>query len=176
MAEKIAWIRGLAEAEPRVARSASGSGCTRSPATSEEAWAEANRLLAGVDDETWHGAGGLRRSESEGQRRMLDLNKGSRDDLEIYPNVWAGIGLVRGGAGTALVGSYEEVADRIAEYADLGLDEFVLSAYPHLEGAYNFGEGVLPILAERGLWDDPRPAARRSPAAVPFASVGRAAS
>ena len=103
---------------------------------------------------------------------MLDLHSGSTDDLEIHPNVWAGVGLVRGGAGTALVGSHEQVADRIAEYADLGLDEFVLSAYPHLEGAYWFGEGVLPILAERGLWkyDGPQ---RRHSASVPFASVGR---
>jgi alkanesulfonate monooxygenase len=71
--------------------------------------------------------------------------------LEIYPNLWAGVGLVRGGAGTALVGSYEEVANRIAEYHDLGLDEFILSGYPHLEEAYHVGEGVLPILRERGL-------------------------
>jgi alkanesulfonate monooxygenase len=180
VAEKIAWIRGLAEAEPSREGRPMRFGIrmhTIARPTSEEAWAEADRLLAGIDDETLASVqAGLRRSESEGQRRMLDLNEGSRDNLEVYPNVWAGIGLVRGGAGTALVGSYEEVADRIAEYADLGLDEFVLSAYPHLEGAYNFGEGVLPILAERGLWDDPRPAARRSPAAVPFASVGRAAS
>ena len=49
---------------------------------------------------------------------MLALHEGSRDDLEIYPNLWAGVGLVRGGAGTALVGSHEEVADRIEEYHD----------------------------------------------------------
>ena len=90
-------------------------------------------------------------SSSEGQRRMLALNEGSKDGLEIYPNLWAGVGLVRGGAGTALVGSYEEVADRIAEYHEHGLDEFILSGYPHLEEAYHVGEGVLPILRERGL-------------------------
>jgi alkanesulfonate monooxygenase len=61
------------------------------------------------------------------------------------------VGLVRGGAGTALVGSHEQVADRIEEYHALGLDEFVLSGYPHLEEAYWFGEGVRPILARRGL-------------------------
>jgi alkanesulfonate monooxygenase len=75
--------------------------------------------------------------------------------LEIHPNVWAGIGLVRGGAGTALVGSYEEVADRIVEYHGLGFDEFILSGYPHLEEAYWFGEGVLPLLRARGLVADP---------------------
>ena len=177
VAEKIAWIRELAAAE--------GRGPDHRPIrfgirmhvitrdTAEEAWAEAGRLLQGIDPETVERVQeGLRRSESEGQRRMLDLHSGSSDDLEIYPNVWAGVGLVRGGAGTALVGSHEQVADRIAEYADLGLDEFVLSAYPHLEGAYWFGEGVLPILAERGLWkyDGPQ---RRHSTSVPFASVGR---
>ncbi|AHD23827.1 hypothetical protein Y013_16240 [Rhodococcus pyridinivorans SB3094] len=49
------------------------------------------------------------------------------------------------------MGSHEEVADRIAEYAEIGLDHFVLSGYPHLEEAYRFGEGVRPILERRGL-------------------------
>jgi alkanesulfonate monooxygenase len=71
--------------------------------------------------------------------------------LEIAPNLWTGVGLVRGGAGTALVGSHEEVADRIAEYAAIGLDHFILSGYPHLEETYQFGEGVRPILERRGL-------------------------
>ncbi len=71
-------------------------------------------------------------------------------DLEIYPNLWAGVGLVRGGAGTALVGSHAEVADRIEEYASLGIEEFIISGYPHLEEAYWFGEGVLPELRKRG--------------------------
>jgi len=73
------------------------------------------------------------------------------DSLEVFPNLWVGIGLVRGGAGTALVGSYDEVADRIAEYGDLGIDEFVLSGYPHLEEAYRVAEGVMPVLRRRGL-------------------------
>ena len=70
-------------------------------------------------------------------------------DLEIYPNLWAGVGLVRGGAGTTLVGSHERVADLIEEYAALGISEFILSGYPHLEEAYWFGEGVLPEIRRR---------------------------
>ena len=46
---------------------------------------------------------------------------GSTANLEIAPNLWAGVGLVRGGAGTALVGSHEEVADRSAQYHALGI-------------------------------------------------------
>jgi alkanesulfonate monooxygenase len=83
---------------------------------------------------------------------MTALQGGS---LTVYPNLWAGYGLVRGGAGTALVGSYDEVADRLAEYHDAGVDHAILSGYPHLEEAYWFGEGVLPILRERGLVTSP---------------------
>jgi alkanesulfonate monooxygenase len=166
VAKKIAWIRELAEQQGREIRFGIRMH-TINRDTSEEAWAEADRLLDGIDDtEIRRVQEGLRKSESVGQQNMLALNNGSRDGLEIHPNVWAGVGLVRGGAGTALVGSHEEVADRIEEYADLGIDEFVLSAYPHLEGAYHFGEGVLPVLEKRGLWTHPAPVAAR--ASVPF--------
>lgn len=40
----------------------------------------------------------------KGQRRMKELHNGYREALEISSKLWAGIGLVRGGAGTALVG------------------------------------------------------------------------
>jgi alkanesulfonate monooxygenase len=173
VAEKVEWIRGLAAEQGREIRFGIRMH-TITRDTSQEAWAEADRLLAGIDPETVRAVQeGLKASESEGQRRMLELNGGSKDDLEIHPNVWAGVGLVRGGAGTALVGSHEEVADRIEEYHGVGIDEFVLSAYPHLEGAYWFGEGVLPILAERGLWEHPHPTAVA--AQVPFQAAGRRA-
>ncbi len=142
--------------------------------TSEQAWAEAERLLAGIDPEdVARVQASLAASESEGQRRMLDLHGGRTDSLEVSPNLWAGVGLVRGGAGTALVGSHEEVADRIAEYAGLGLSHFVLSGYPHLEETYSFGEGVLPILARRGLWSSGE--RREDTVSVPFTTVATVA-
>jgi alkanesulfonate monooxygenase len=120
--------------------------------TADEAWAEADRLLAGLSQEEIERAQAVQRaSQSEGQRRMTQLHGGRTDGLEVSANLWAGVGLVRGGAGTALVGSHEEVADRIAEYHELGIDEFILSGYPHLEEAYRVGEGVMPILRRRGL-------------------------
>jgi alkanesulfonate monooxygenase len=86
------------------------------------------------------------RMDSVGQRRMMQLHDGRRDKLEIAPNLWAGVGLVRGGAGTALVGDPETVAARIREYQDLGIDTFIMSGYPHLEEAYRFAELVFPRL------------------------------
>jgi alkanesulfonate monooxygenase len=83
---------------------------------------------------------------------MAELHKGKFDKtnpragLEVAPNLWAGVGLVRGGAGTALVGDPQQVADRIQEYAGLGMDYFILSGYPHLEEAYRFAELVFPLL------------------------------
>ncbi|MFF8963341.1 LLM class flavin-dependent oxidoreductase [Streptomyces globisporus] len=174
VAEKIAGIRSLTAEQGRTVRFGIRLHViTRD--TSEAAWAEADRLLAGFDPATVRAVQeGLRRSESEGQRRMLELHGGGRDGLEIHPNLWAGIGLVRGGAGTALVGSHTEVADRIREYHALGIDEFVLSGYPHLEEAYWFGEGVLPRLAEAGLWVHPGGSVRAvGGAEIPFAGGAR---
>jgi alkanesulfonate monooxygenase len=122
--------------------------------TEEAAWKAADELISRVDDDTVIRAqAAFARMDSEGQRRMAALHAGgakrSRADLEISPNLWAGVGLVRGGAGTALVGDAKTVAARIEEYAALGLDKFILSGYPHLEEAYRFAELVFPLLSRR---------------------------
>ena len=96
---------------------------------------------------------------------MAALHGGRRDDLVVAPNLWAGFGLVRSGAGTALVGSHDEVAARIAEYHEAGFDHVILSGQPHLEEAYWFGEGVIPRLRRAGLLVDPAPGAARPDAA-----------
>ncbi len=118
--------------------------------TEEEAWREAETLIKYVDERAIDIAQkAFSRSESVGQKRMARLHGGSRDKLEISPNLWAGIGLVRGGAGTALVGNPEQVAERMREYADIGIDQFILSGYPHLEECYRFAELVFPLLKIR---------------------------
>jgi alkanesulfonate monooxygenase len=119
--------------------------------TPEEAWAEADRMLAGMPPAAIRATQErFARMDSVGQARMTALHGGTSGDgarsLEVAPNLWAGIGLVREGAATALVGSHEQVAERITEYAALGLDEFILSGYPHLEEAWRVGEEVLPLL------------------------------
>ncbi|MGO1053991.1 LLM class flavin-dependent oxidoreductase [Crossiella sp. CA198] len=157
VAEKIGRVRELAAAQGRELRFGIRlHTITRDSA--KDAWAEARRLLDALDPAAVAKAQQhLSASQSVGQQRMVALHNGNRDGLEIAPNLWAGIGLVRGGAGTALVGSHREVADRIEEYHALGVSEFILSGYPHLEEAYWFGEGVRSELAARGLlaqeWD-----------------------
>jgi alkanesulfonate monooxygenase len=158
VAEKIGKVRELAEAQGRKVRFGIRLH-TISRDTSAEAWAEAQKLLDALDPEQVAKAQKqLAASESIGQQRMVALHGGALGagvrGLEIHPNLWAGVGLVRGGAGTALVGSHAEVADLIEEYHSLGVDEFVMSGYPHLEEAYWFGEGVRPELARRGLLSD----------------------
>lgn len=115
--------------------------------TNEEAWQAAYETIRYLDDETIAQAQKIfSRFDSEGQKRMTQLHNGSLDALEISPNLWAGIGLVRGGAGTALVGNPETVAERMNEYADLGIETFILSGYPHLEEAYRVADLLFPLL------------------------------
>ena len=115
--------------------------------TNDEAWKAANELIQYVDDDTIAQAlEAFKTHDSVGQQRMTALHGGDRSKLEVSPNLWAGVGLTRGGAGTALVGDPETVAARIQEYADLGIDTFIFSGYPHLEEAYRVAELVFPLL------------------------------
>jgi alkanesulfonate monooxygenase len=116
--------------------------------TNAEAWKAADDLIKHVTDETIASAQNIfSRMDSVGQQRMMQLHSGRRDKLEISPNLWAGVGLVRGGAGTALVGDPATVAERIREYQEAGIDTFIMSGYPHLEEAYRFAELVFPLLS-----------------------------
>ncbi|WP_148614944.1 LLM class flavin-dependent oxidoreductase [Nocardioides rubriscoriae] len=158
VAEKIAWMRGLAAEQGRTLRFGMRVH-TLSRDTHEEAWKHAQWLLDGLDPRVVAAAQeALRHSESTGQQRMLALRERAdvstytdARQLEVHPGLWSGIGLVRGGAGTSLVGSHEEVASVIEEYHALGIDELILSGYPHVEEAYWFAEGVVPVLRRRGL-------------------------
>lgn len=140
--------------------------------TEAEAWEAAGRLISELDDDTIAGAQQtLARMDSEGQRRMRELHGGRRDQLEVSPNLWAGVGLVRGGAGTALVGDGKIIAERLKEYAAIGADTFVLSGYPHLEEAYRFAELVFPHLPLAGAEPDNVVALRTPKLVSPFGEI-----
>jgi len=146
VAEKIAQMRSLAEAKGRTIRFGIRLHVIVRE-TSEEAWRAADELIRYIDKDTVARAqSGLAKFDSEGQKRMASLVRGAVNGLEISPNLWAGIGLVRSGAGTALVGDPQTVAERMLEYADLGIESFILSGYPHLEEAYRVAELLFPLL------------------------------
>ena len=160
---KIAELRGLAAQKGRTLRFGIRLHVIVRE-TNEAAWQAAAELISRLDEATIAKAQAtFAKMDSEGQRRMSALHAGRRDKLEIAPNLWAGVGLVRGGAGTALVGDPATVAARMREYAGLGIETFILSGYPHLEEAYRFSELVFPLLPERRI---PAPGSGAGEAAI----------
>ncbi|MCC5599031.1 FMNH2-dependent alkanesulfonate monooxygenase [Nostoc favosum] len=166
VAEKIASVRRLALSEGRTLRFGIRLHVIVRE-TEGEAWDAANQLIKYVDDEAIAKAQkAYARMDSEGQRRMTQLHHGNREALEISPNLWAGVGLVRGGAGTALVGDPQTVAARMLEYASLGIESFILSGYPHLEEAYRVAELLFPHLPLENL-----PAVEKQHVLSPFGEI-----
>lgn len=173
LAERVARVRAKADEVGRTLRFGVRLHVIARD-TSEEAWAETDRLLGVMDPKVVASTQkALAASQSEGQRRMAELHGGSKEALVVAPNLWAGVGLVRGGAGTALVGSFEEVADRIGELHDIGFSEVILSGHPHLEEAYRVGEGLLPLLRRRGLLEDAPAPASTGPAGPVYVAAAR---
>ena len=71
--------------------------------------------------------------------------------FKIGPNLWAGLTQVLGGNSIALVGTPDQVADRIVEYVDLGFDLVLLRGFPHLETIEQVGDEIIPRVRERLL-------------------------
>ncbi|MFZ4532367.1 MAG: FMNH2-dependent alkanesulfonate monooxygenase [Alsobacter sp.] len=147
VAAKIAAVRARAAARGRTVRFGLRIHLIVRE-TDAEAWAAADALIKHLPDEAIAAAQKkfAEESDSIGQKRMSALHGGHRDRLEIAPNLWAGIGLVRGGAGTALVGSPQTVATRLRDYQSLGIETVIASGYPHLEEAYKIAELLFPAL------------------------------
>jgi len=158
LAEKIGRVKKAAAAQGRTIRFGLRIHLIVRE-TEDKAWAAADRLISHVTDELIAEAqnGFVNISESVGQKRMSALHQGRRDKLVIGPNLWAGPGLVRGGAGTALVGNADNVAARIREYQEIGIETIIASGYPHLEEAFSVAELLFPKL---GLSGEAAPAER----------------
>jgi alkanesulfonate monooxygenase len=149
-AEKIATVRKLAEAQGRTLRFGLRINVIVRE-TKQEAWDQAQWLLDHMDKSAIESVRKMTAaSDSVGQRRMNEI-VGTKvpdraRDLEIYPDIWAGFGLVRNGPGTAIVGDPETVAARIQEYRDIGFDTFIFANYPLVEEAYRVSDLLFPAL------------------------------
>jgi alkanesulfonate monooxygenase len=174
VAEKFADVRRQAEAHGRRLRFGLRAHIIVRE-TEEEAWGEAESLIAHLTDEQIAKAqAGFAVSESVGQQRMARLHHGNRADLRIGRNLWAGVGLVRGGAGTAFVGNPENIARALAEYRDAGVETFILSGYPHLEEAYRTAELLFPAIGKHSpMFQSVEKAIETATASAGSATFGR---
>lgn len=119
--------------------------------TEEEAWREVRRGFENLDDaarerykrfaQQTGDSVGASRQRSNAPQELKDYR-----DFIIHPNVWSGLSLLRGGQTQGIVGSYEQVAERLDDLVKLGADAFILASTPHLEEAYRVGEEVLPLI------------------------------
>ena len=67
------------------------------------------------------------------------------EDYRLGPHLWNGISTVRVNCGTAIVGTPEQAAKELLSYWRLGIDEFILSGFPHVEECRRIAADVLPI-------------------------------
>ncbi len=115
--------------------------------TEAEARAAADRLVSKLDADTGAAIRGKSLDAvSVGVQRQSALRDGADDSGYAEPNLWTGIGRARSGAGAAIVGDPEQVAEKLNAYADAGISAFILSGYPHIDEAERFAEMVLPKL------------------------------
>ncbi len=120
--------------------------------TEEEARQAAAHLISAVDAAT----GDAIRSRSldstsVGVKRQAELRDASSDDGFIEPFLWTGIGKARSGCGAAIVGTPQQVIEKIRRYQALGIEAFIFSGYPHIAEAEKFAELVLPHLTHGPL-------------------------
>lgn len=118
--------------------------------TEEEAWEEVRRGFESADPASIQRFLSTEGGDSVGaQRQRAGRPTALNDyrDLISDPNVWTGFSILRGGQTQGIVGSYEQVAERLDELVQLGADAFILASTPHLEEAYRVGEEVLPLVS-----------------------------
>ncbi len=137
--------------------------------TSERGLGRADELLAVADDDIERPRQTCPQ-QSVGQRRMVELHGGTATPWRSTPTCGRASGWSAAEPEPRWSAATTRSPTGSPSTATLGIDEFILSGYPHLEEAYRFGEGVLPILRERGL-AKPKEQAERVPAGVLEPSV-----
>jgi alkanesulfonate monooxygenase len=120
--------------------------------TEDEARSAAAHLISAVDAAT----GDAIRSRSldstsVGVRRQAELRESASSDGFVEPQLWTGIGKARSGCGAAIVGTPQQVIDKIHRYEAMGIEAFIFSGYPHKDEAERFADLVLPHLSHGPL-------------------------
>jgi alkanesulfonate monooxygenase len=162
-AEPLAWIREqIEEMDSLLERQRRENGLDRTlryglraqvlvRPTEQEAWREAWDIISKVDPQAIENSSErFSKTDATNQKRQNELRESSRDQgFLAAPNLWAGLSTVRGGGAMLLVGTPEQVSDRLLEYVDLGISSFILSGYPNLEEARITGELLLPLFRRK---------------------------
>ena len=155
--ERIARVHQLAAVHSRTVRYALSFQIIARE-TAQEAWTVAEKMIGGADEATIRESlAAFRRSgaaNATARTRLLDRMASVSGATEISPNLWVGGLLVHAGRPPALVGSHAEIAERIAEYHELGVTELQVTGFPDVEESAHFGEGVMPLLRRNGLLDE----------------------
>lgn len=117
----------------------------------EKAWKDAWSIISKTEPEALEQSRRrVGRSDATNQKRQNELLRQSEDDRYVLgPNLWAGLGTVRSGGSLLIVGTPEQVSERIVEYVDAGISSFILSGFPHLEEADIAGRKLLPLVRRK---------------------------
>ena len=111
-----------------------------------DAWTAASDLIADAADAVKQ----QRRAATAGASAVgVQAQAADYDEHRVGLHLWNGISTVRVNCGTAIVGTPEQVADELLGYWRLGVDEFILSGFPHLEECRRVAKSVLPVLREK---------------------------
>ena len=112
----------------------------------ESAWDAARRLIADAAPEVK-----AQRQSAIAGTPMVGQQAQARAaaDHRLGRHLWNGLSEVRVNCGSALVGTPDQVAGALLEYWRLGIDEFILSGFPHIEECRRAAGELLPRLRER---------------------------
>jgi alkanesulfonate monooxygenase len=115
--------------------------------TEKEARDYANNLLSKLDLD--HGLNIKNRaqdSNSLGVARQSLMRNEADNEYYVEPHLWTGIGLARSGCGAAIVGTPDQILNKLKRYMQMGIRSFILSGYPHQQECEYFAQHVLPQL------------------------------
>lgn len=113
--------------------------------TESEAWDAAEDLLSEaasvVRDQRSSAFAGTAMVGQRAQARVVE-------DHRLGAHLWNGISTVRVNCGSAIVGTPEQVASELLGYWNLGIDEFILSGFPHVEECDRVAQSLIPLVKE----------------------------